>query len=195
MKNIVWHDGKVHRAQKEGLLGQKSFVIWFSGLSGSGKSTIATELESRLFRLGKHTVLLDGDNVRHGLCSGLDFSIQDRQENLRRIRETSKLFYDNGTITLVSFITPLESERQKARELLGGDYIEVYVSCPLSECERRDVKGLYKRVRAGEIVGFTGIDQPYEEPQSPEITVDSQAQTLEESVEQIIDYLRELQYI
>lgn len=195
MGNIVWHNSKVEKNHKKGLLGQEPYVLWFTGLSGSGKSTIAVELEKKLYERNKLTVLLDGDNIRHGLCSDLGFSVEDRKENLRRVRETAKLFYDNGAITLVSFITPLSEERENAKELIGEDYIEIFVDCPIELCEKRDPKGLYKKARDGEIKNFTGIGQEYQEPQNPNVIINSSEVTVDEAVEQIINYLKEKQYL
>ena len=195
MNNIVRHEHKVSPEDKKELLKQTPCVLWFTGLSGSGKSTIAVELEKKLFDRNKLTVLLDGDNIRHGLCSDLGFSIEDRKENLRRIRETAKLFYENATITIVSFISPLKEERELARELIGQDFTEIFINCPLEECEKRDPKGLYKKVKNGEIKDFTGKGQVYEEPDNPEIIINSDIMTVEESVNKIIGYLTEKKYI
>lgn len=169
--NIKWHETMVSRGDKERILNQKGCVLWFTGLSGSGKSTVACTLEHALASQGKTTVLLDGDNVRHGLNKNLGFSQEDRVENIRRIGEVSKLFADAGVITLVSFISPYIKDREAVRERCGDDFNEVYMKIPISVCEERDPKGLYKKARAGQIKGFTGIDDPYEEPTSPEITV------------------------
>jgi adenylylsulfate kinase len=169
--NIKWHETMVSRADKEKILNQKGCILWFTGLSGSGKSTVACTLEHALASQGKTTVLLDGDNVRHGLNKNLGFSPEDRVENIRRIGEVSKLFADAGIITLVSFISPYSKDRDAVRERCGKDFNEVYMKIPISVCEERDPKGLYKKARAGQIKGFTGIDDPYEEPTNPEITV------------------------
>ena len=169
--NIKWHETMVTRGDKERILKQKGCVIWFTGLSGSGKSTVACTLEHALASQGKTTVLLDGDNVRHGLNKNLGFAPNDRVENIRRIGEVSKLFADAGVITLVSFISPYIKDREAVRERCGEDFNEVYMKVPISVCEERDPKGLYKKARSGQIKGFTGIDDPYEEPASPEITV------------------------
>ncbi|OGI03492.1 MAG: adenylyl-sulfate kinase [Candidatus Melainabacteria bacterium GWF2_37_15] len=189
MKDIVWHSAKISKENKETLLNQKACVLWFTGLSGSGKSTIAVELEKNFYEKGKYTVMLDGDNIRHSLCSDLGFSVEDRQENLRRIRETAKLFYENGAITIVSFISPFKQDRELARNLIGKDFIEIFIECKIEICEKRDPKGLYKKARAGEIKGFTGIDQEYEKPDKPEITINSDKITVEEAVNKIIGYL------
>ena len=188
-RNIVWHDASVSREDREKLLEQKGVVLWFTGLSGSGKSTIANALEEKLHLNEKLTYLLDGDNVRHGLCSDLGFELEDRTENIRRIGEMSKLFIDSGIITLGTFVSPLRSDREKVRELLGEDFIEVYVKCSLETCEQRDPKDLYKKARDGEIKNFTGIDSPYEEPLNAEIILDTDNNSIDECVEQIIEYL------
>lgn len=195
MENVVWHKQKVSKKDKENLLKQNPFVLWFTGLSGSGKSTIAMELEKHLWEKGKYAILLDGDNVRHGLCSDLGFSVADRQENLRRIRETAKLFYDNAAITIVSFISPFKQDRDLARDLIGKDFIEIYISCNIQTCEARDPKGLYKKARNGEIKDFTGIDQGYEEPKAPEISINSGSTPVEAAVGKIINYLETKKYI
>ncbi len=184
--NVVWHNATVTRLRREGLNGHKGAVIWFTGLSGAGKSTLAHSVEERLHQLGCRTYVLDGDNVRHGLCADLGFSEADRHENMRRVIETAKLFADAGVITLAAFITPFEKDRELARQRLGDDYNEVYCRCSLAICERRDIKGLYKRARAGEIQQFTGISSPYEEPRHAELTLDTGATTLEECVDQVM---------
>lgn len=190
--NITWHEGKVTKEDREKLLGQKGVVLWFTGLSGSGKSTIARAVEKRLFEEGHLCYVLDGDNIRFGLNKNLGFSPGDRAENIRRISEVAKLFADAGVITLTAFISPYRADRDKARDLLKpGEFIEIYVDCPLEECEKRDTKGLYKKARAGEIKEFTGISAPYEEPFSPELVLDTAVETLEESVEKVITYLTE----
>jgi len=190
--NITWHEGKVTKEDREKLLGQKGVVLWFTGLSGSGKSTIARAVEKRLFEEGRLCYVLDGDNIRFGLNKNLGFSPGDREENIRRISEVAKLFADAGVITLTAFISPYRADRDKARDLLKpGEFIEIYVDCPLEECEKRDTKGLYKKARAGEIKEFTGISAPYEEPFSPELVLDTAVETLEESVEKVITYLTE----
>ncbi|MGR5167713.1 adenylyl-sulfate kinase [Vibrio astriarenae] len=168
--NIVWHQHAVDKAFRANLKKQKPAVLWFTGLSGAGKSTVAGALESKLAQLGYHTYLLDGDNVRHGLCKDLTFSDSDRKENIRRIGELAKLMADAGLIVLSAFISPHRSERQMVRDLLPeGEFLEVYVNVPLEVCEQRDPKGLYKKARAGEIKNFTGIDSLYEAPQAAEI--------------------------
>ncbi|KOY61272.1 adenylyl-sulfate kinase [Photorhabdus heterorhabditis] len=185
-KNVVWHAHQLTRAQREAENGHPALVIWFTGLSGSGKSTVAGALEQALFQRGIKTYLLDGDNLRHGLCSDLGFSEQDRQENIRRVGEVANLMVDAGLVVLTAFISPHKAERQKVRELLEpGQFIEVFVDTPLEICESRDPKGLYKKVRAGEIRHFTGIDSVYEVPEHPEIYLSGQ-QPVEASVEQLL---------
>eukprot|EP00793_Prasinoderma_coloniale_P004393 PRCOL_00000153-RA len=170
--NIKWHESHVTRDVREKILGQKGCVLWFTGLSGSGKSTLAYTVEHALANRGKLAYVLDGDNIRHGLCKNLGFSAEDREENIRRIGEVSKLYADTGVITLVSFISPYRGDRDAVRALMPeGDFVEVYMKIPLSVCEDRDPKGLYKAARAGKIKGFTGIDDPYEEPLTPEIQI------------------------
>lgn len=188
--NIVWQKTNVSRQDREKLLKQKGVLIWFTGLSGSGKSTVATMVEKKLHDMGKLTYLLDGDNVRHGLNSDLGFSKEDRVENIRRIAELSKLFVDSGVITITTFISPFIKDREAVRELLKEDFIEVYIDCPLEVCENRDPKGIYKKARKGEIKHFTGIDSPYEAPVNPEIKVQTHVKSLEECVSEIIDYLK-----
>ncbi|MCP5352690.1 MAG: adenylyl-sulfate kinase [Chromatiales bacterium] len=188
--NIVWHAASVTRERHEALNGHKGIVVWFTGLSGSGKSTIAHALEARLHDQARHTIVLDGDNVRHGLCSDLGFSEQDRRENIRRLGEVSKLFVSAGIITITAFISPFRQDRQSVRNLIGDtDFIEVYCRCSLDVCEQRDVKGLYKRARAGEIPNYTGISSPYEEPLDPEIIVDTDQDSLEDEVRRVLDLI------
>lgn len=187
--NIVWHDSSVERHDREKLLNQKGVLIWFTGLSGSGKSTIANRVQKTLYDNNKLTYLLDGDNIRHGLCSDLGFALEDREENIRRIGEIAKLFVDSGVITLGTFVSPLRVDRDKVRNLLGDDFIEVYVKCSVETCEYRDPKELYKKARNGEIKNFTGIDSPYEEPASAEIVLDTDNKDLDICVKEVIDYL------
>lgn len=187
--NIVWHGSSVTREDREKLLKQRGVLLWFTGLSGSGKSTIANELQEKLYQNNKLTYLLDGDNIRHGLCSDLGFELDDRTENIRRIGETSKLFIDSGIITLGTFVSPLRNDREKVRDLLGEDFIEVYVKCSLETCEKRDPKKLYKKARNGEIKNFTGIDSPYEEPLNAQIVLNTDNKSIDECVTQIIEYL------
>jgi bifunctional enzyme CysN/CysC len=195
-KNIFEHHFTVDAETRAGLKNQKPCVLWFTGLSGSGKSTIANMLEQRLFQRGHHTMILDGDNVRHGLNRDLGFTDQDRAENIRRIAEVSKLMTEAGLITLVSFISPFTAEREMARELIGAEkFAEVFVSTPLAVAEKRDVKGLYKKARAGIIPNFTGIGSPYEAPQHPDITLDTTAQTAEQLADMMIDWLEEKGFI
>lgn len=191
LNNVVWHHATVTRARREQLNGHRSVVVWFTGLSGAGKSTLAHAVEEELHRLGCRTFVFDGDNVRHGLCSDLGFSVEDRSENIRRIGEMSKLFVDAGVIALTAFISPLRTDREWIRKLIGdSDLIEVYVKCPLTVCETRDVKGMYKKARAGIIKEFTGISSPYEEPEHPDIVVDTSQETLDESIAKILAGLR-----
>jgi adenylylsulfate kinase len=187
--NIVWHNTSVKRSDREKLLKQKGILLWLTGLSGSGKSTVATMLEQKLNDAGKLTYLLDGDNVRHGLNSDLGFSKEDRIENIRRIAELSKLFVDAGIITIATFISPFIKERVKVKDLLESDFVEIYVDCPLEICEKRDPKGIYKKARNGQIKDFTGIDSPYEKPINPDIVIHTEENSLEECVDKIMDYL------
>lgn len=195
-KNITWHASEVTKEERQQRKNHKSAVIWFTGLSGSGKSTISVALEKALYNQQVHTYRLDGDNVRHGLNKNLGFSPDDRTENIRRIGEVSKLMVDAGLVTVTAFISPYQADRDVVRELLAEDeFIEVYTSCSLDECEARDPKGLYQKARNGEIQGFTGINAPYEEPQNPEIVIDTEQYSVEAAVTQIIDYLKTHQYI
>ncbi|MCC9625663.1 sulfate adenylyltransferase subunit CysN [Thalassospira sp. MA62] len=190
--NIKWQEMDINKQARAFQKGQKSAVLWFTGLSGAGKSTVANLVEKKLHALGKHTYTLDGDNVRHGLNKDLGFTDADRVENIRRVGETAKLFVDAGVITLVSFISPFKSERQLARSLVeDGEFIEVFIDTPLEVCEQRDVKGLYKKARAGQIANFTGIDSPYERPENAEIVVNTADQTAEQAAEQIVEKLEE----
>ncbi|MDQ6989083.1 MAG: adenylyl-sulfate kinase [Mariprofundaceae bacterium] len=190
--NVVWHNGQVSREDKEARNGHKGAVLWFTGLSGSGKSTLSHAVEHQLFQMGAQTTVLDGDNVRHGLCGDLGFSDIARWENIRRIGEVSKLFVDTGTIVLTAFISPFQEDRRVVRALhQRGDFIEVYCAASLGKCEQRDVKGLYKRARQGEIKDFTGVSSPYETPEHAEITVDTGEMTLEESVTAVVNLLIE----
>jgi adenylylsulfate kinase len=189
--NITWHGGEVTNKHREELLNQKGVVIWFTGLSASGKSTLALAVEEALFRANQLTYVLDGDNIRHGLNKNLGFSPEDREENIRRIGEVSQLFADAGVITMTAFISPYRSDRRKARELVeSGRFIEVYVKVPLEVAEERDPKGLYKKARAGEIKEFTGIDAPYEEPKKAELVIDTSEHNLEESRDIVVNYLK-----
>jgi len=194
--NIVWNESEVTKANHRELNGHKSAILWFTGLSGSGKSVISTALEAALYKQGIHTYRLDGDNVRHGLNKNLGFSPEDRTENIRRIGEVSKLMVDAGLFTLTAFISPYHNDRDHVRKLVEADeFIEIYVQASLETCEERDPKGLYKKARLGDIKGFTGIDAPYEEPRDPEITLDTKRLSIEESVEVILTYLKEKKYI
>jgi len=187
--NTVWHNATVTRDRREKLNGHKGAVIWFTGLSGAGKSTIAHTLEETLHQMGCRTYVFDGDNVRHGLCADLGFSESDRSENIRRIAEMCNLFIDAGVIALTAFISPLHKDRERVRKLMGDDFLEVYCRCPVEVCEQRDVKGLYKKARAGEIRDFTGISAPYDEPQHPDLVIDTDKQSLEESVGKVLRLL------
>jgi len=190
--NITWHQGAITGADRERLLNQKGIVIWFTGLSGSGKSTLAHAVEEKLFETGHLSYVLDGDNIRHGLNKNLGFSPEDREENIRRIGEVSRLFADAGVIAMTAFISPYRADRDKARELVEkGRFVEVFVKVPLDVAENRDPKGLYKKARAGEIKEFTGIDAPYEEPLNAELTIDTSIYSLEESSEMVLNYLKE----
>lgn len=189
--NTVWHQATVSRAHRELQNGHKSVVLWFTGLSGAGKSTLAQAVEEYLHTRSYHTIVLDGDNVRHGLCSNLGFSDEDREENIRRIGEVAKLFLEGGVITLAAFISPFVKDRDRLRDLMpNNDFIEIYCKADLEVCERRDVKGLYKKARAGEIPHFTGISSPYEEPKNPELVVDTGALPLQQCVSEVIQFLR-----
>ena len=189
--NTVYHNATVTRQRREKLSGHKSVVIWFTGLSGSGKSTLAHSVEEELYNLDCSTFVLDGDNVRHGLSSDLTFSNDDRKENIRRIGEAAKLMMNAGVITITAFISPFREDRGLVRQLLPRkDFIEIYCKASLEVCELRDVKGLYKRARAGEIKNYTGIDSPYEEPSNPELIINTEHELLEESVIKVIDFLR-----
>jgi len=190
--NTVWHTASVTRQRREQLNGHKSVILWFTGLSGSGKSTLAHALEEALYQKSCRTIVLDGDNVRHGLCSDLGFSDEDRKENVRRIAELSKLTIESGVIALTAFISPFKSDREDARDLVGaGDLIEIFCECPLHVCEERDVKGLYRRARKGEVKEFTGISSPYEEPSNADIRINTSELSIEESVGRILTVLIE----
>lgn len=190
-QNISWHETNINQETRSKTKHQKPCVLWFTGLSGSGKSTIADELEKQLYELGKHTMLLDGDNVRHGLNRDLGFTDQDRVENIRRIAEVSKLMVSSGLITIVSFISPFRAERLMARNLFNDDeFIEVFIDTPIEVCEARDSKGLYKKARAGQLKNFTGIDSDYEEPEMPEIALQNSDANIDDLVNNILDYLR-----
>ncbi len=195
-KNLTWHEGQVSRTDREKLLGQRGVTIWLTGLSGSGKSTIAVAAERKLADEGRLTYILDGDNIRQGLNSNVGFSPEDRTENIRRIGEVAKLFTDAGAIVFASFVSPYRADRDAARAIMSeGDFVEAYVAASLETCESRDVKGLYQKARAGEIPEFTGISAPYEEPEKPELVIDTNGQTVDESVDVLVDYLRKGGYL
>ena len=188
--NIVWHQGAVTRDDREKVNGNKSCIVWLTGLSGSGKSTIAVALEKTLWSRGVRSYILDGDNIRHGLNKNLGFSPADRTENIRRIGEVAKLFVDAGVLAITAFISPYRADRDQVRGLVpAGDFVEVLVDCPLDVCEGRDVKGLYAKARAGQIPEFTGISAPYEAPLTPELTLETATHSVEQSVAQIVGYL------
>ncbi|GAB4108408.1 MAG: adenylyl-sulfate kinase [Phycisphaeraceae bacterium] len=190
--NITWHEGKVTPEERQQNMGQKGCTLWMTGLSGSGKSTVAVALEQVLLQRGKHAYRLDGDNIRHGLNKNLGFSAEDRDENIRRIGEVTKLFADAGIISITSFISPYKKARDMVRKLheeANLPFLEVYVECPLEEAEKRDPKGLYKKARAGEIKGFTGIDDPFEAPENPEVVIKTHEMSVEESVQTLLDAL------
>ena len=191
-KDVYWHSTQISKHQRQLRSQHKSFVLWLTGLSGSGKSTLANALEKKLFDTGHNVFVLDGDNIRHGLCSDLGFGEQDRHENMRRIVEVSKLFTESGTIVIAAFISPYIKDREQVRSRLPhGDFHEVYCECDLEVCEARDPKGLYARARKGEIENFTGISAPYEEPIKPDIVVNSSKQTIEEELELVISTLKQ----
>ena len=194
--NITWHQGHVERKDREKLLGQRGATLWLTGLSGSGKSTVAVAAEKALLQRGHLAYVLDGDNVRHGLNKNLGFSPEDRTENIRRIAEVAKLFTDAGVIALTSFISPYRADRDAARAIFApGDFVEIHVSTALETCESRDPKGLYKKARAGQIPEFTGISAPYEAPERPELVLDTGALSVEESVTALLRYLEEKGYL
>jgi adenylylsulfate kinase len=190
--NVVWHNATVTRKRREKMNGHGSAILWFTGLSGAGKSSLAHAVEEELHQLGCRTFVFDGDNVRHGLCADLGFSAEDRVENIRRVGEMAKLFVETGVIALTAFISPFLSDRERVRSLVPhGDFLEIYCHCPLEICEQRDVKGLYKRARAGKIKDFTGISSPYEDPVNPELIVETGTLTMQESVAQVMQLLRD----
>lgn len=191
--NVVWHNATVTRARREAQNNHRGAIIWFTGLSGSGKSTVAHAVEEALHQQGCRTFVLDGDNVRHGLCGDLGFSDQDRQENIRRIGEMAKLFMEAGIVILTAFISPYRADRNRVRGMVGqGDFIEVYCDTPIEVCEMRDVKGLYKKARAGEISEFTGISSPYEKPENPELLLNTGADSLDKCVQEVMDNMAKL---
>ncbi|MCF6154325.1 MAG: adenylyl-sulfate kinase [Candidatus Brocadia sp.] len=194
--NIKWHHGKITKDDRIKLMKQKGVTIWLTGLSGSGKSTIAVELEHALLENKHLAYILDGDNIRHGLNKNLGFSPEDRTENIRRIGEVAKLFTDANMITITAFISPYRQDRDNVRKLLkDGEFVEIYVKCPLEVCEQRDTKGLYKKARAGEVKEFTGISAPYEEPLHPELMIDTSKMTVEESTRIVLNYLEGKGYV
>ena len=195
-ENTVWHEPTIYRNNRESLNEHRSVIMWFTGLSGAGKSTLAHALEDYLHKKGIRTFVLDGDNIRHGLCKDLGFSDADRTENIRRIGEVSKILIDAGVLTMSAFISPFRKDRRLVRELVAdGDFIEIYCKASLETCENRDVKGLYKKARAGQIQEFTGISSPYEEPERPELIIDTANNTVETCVDQIVRYLETNKYI
>ncbi len=195
-KNIIWHEHHVLKQERSKIKNQKPCILWFTGLSGSGKSTIANAVEAKLYELQKHTYLLDGDNIRMGLNKGLGFSDADRVENIRRIGEVAKLFVDSGLIVLSAFISPFQNDRDSVRRVVEeGEFIEVFVDTPLEVCEQRDPKGLYKKARSGDMANFTGISSPYEAPKKAEIEIQTDRMSIEASVEKIIDYLEKNGYL
>lgn len=194
--NVTWHDHHVSKEERNQLNGHKGAVLWFTGLSACGKSTVANTVDHLLHQKGIHTFVLDGDNVRMGLNKNLGFSAEDRAENIRRIGEVAALFCSASTITLTAFISPYKEDRDKVRELLeDGEFVEIYVNASLETCEARDPKGLYKKARAGEIKGFTGIDDPYEAPENPELVLDADNKGIDELAEEVVAYLGEKGYI
>lgn len=194
--NVVWHEASLSKDVRRKQNGHHSFVIWFTGLSGSGKSTVANAVATRLYENGIRNYVLDGDNIRHGLNKDLGFSEDDRKENIRRIGEVSKLFVDAAQVVLTAFISPFQADRQVVRDLLEEDeFVEVYVKCPIEECEKRDPKGLYVKARQGIISDFTGITSPYEEPAKPELVVETNLYSVDECVDQVIAYLKSRQFI
>ncbi|RBP08014.1 adenylyl-sulfate kinase [Rossellomorea aquimaris] len=195
-ENIVWHETAVTKRERRNKNGHQSFILWFTGLSASGKSSVANALSHSLFEQGKQVYVLDGDNVRHGLNHDLGFKEEDRKENIRRIGEVSKLFIDSGQIVLTAFISPYREDRALVRNLVETDeFIEVYVHCSLEECEKRDPKGLYKKARNKEITHFTGISAPYEAPEKPEVVLDTEKHSIEECVEYLLTVLNQKQLI
>ncbi len=188
--NIVKVEGKISREQREFQNGHRSTILWFTGLSGSGKSTVTQAVDEQLHRMGYRTFVLDGDNIRKGLCSDLGFSSEDRMENIRRIGEVAKLFLDAGVIVLVAFISPFRKDRDRVRTMTeAGEFFEVFCKCPLQVCESRDPKGLYAKARAGEIKNFTGISSPYEEPEHPDLILKTDIWTIEECIEQVLELI------
>jgi len=195
-RNIVWHEGNVTKADRERISGHRSCTVWMTGLSASGKSTLAVALEKALWDRGIHSFVLDGDNVRHGLNKDLGFSPEDRNENIRRVGEVAKLFTEAGVINATAFISPYRADRDQVRALMAkGDFIEVYVDCPIEVCEQRDPKGLYKKARAGQIPEFTGVSAPYEPPLEPELTVKTAELSEEQALQKLLEFLQSQGYI
>ena len=194
--NVVWHEQSLTKKNRREQNGHNSFVVWFTGLSGSGKSTLANAVAGRLYNDKVRNYVLDGDNIRHGLNKDLGFSEADRTENIRRIGEVAKLFVDSGQVVLTAFISPFQADRKIVRDLLEEkEFIEVFVKCPIDTCEQRDPKGLYVKARQGLIKDFTGINSPYEEPENPELVIDTHSFSIEENVEQVIQYLKQIEVI
>ena len=195
-RQVVWHSATVTRARREAQNGHRGAIVWFTGLSAAGKSTVAHTAEERLHQAGCRTFVFDGDNVRHGLCADLGFSLADRSENIRRIGEMCRLFVEGGIIALTAFISPLRADRERVRSLVPeGDFLEVYCRCPLEVCEQRDVKGIYKKARRGEIAEFTGISSPYEEPSAPELVLDTASSSIDQCVSEVLALLRKTKVI
>lgn len=195
-EHIVFHEYDVQRKDRTSKYGHPSFVLWFTGLSGSGKSTIANQVEKALFEQGKKCYSLDGDNIRTGLNQGLGFSKEDRKENLRRIAEVAKLFVDAGNICIAAFVSPLIEDRKLVENIIGSpDFVEIFIDTPLEECERRDVKGLYKKARAGEIKNFTGISAPYEAPINPALHITTKNKTITQTVQEVLNFINQKLYI
>lgn len=193
--NVVWHTPKVTRQMREALNGHRSFVLWFTGLPSSGKSTIAHAVEKKLHDMGIKTYTLDGDNVRHGLCSDLDFSPKDREENLRRIGEMIKLFLDAGVVVLAAFVSPFRKDRERVRNMLSKrDFVEIYCKCPVDVCEMRDPKGMYKKAKKGEIKDYTGVSAPYEEPESPDLILDTNNVGINENLKNVLQFIERQGY-
>jgi len=191
--NVVWHKVLVTRQMRESLNGHKSIALWFTGLPSSGKSTIAHALEKMLHDMGLKTYTFDGDNVRHGLCSDLGFSPEDRAENLRRIGEMIKLFLDAGIIALAAFVSPLKEDREKVKKIVGKEnFVEIYCRCPVEVCKLRDTKGMYKKAETGEIKYYTGVSAPYEEPEKPDIVLDTHLFSIEECIEKVFNYIQDM---
>lgn len=189
-EKVKWHKYHVTREMRNRLNRHKSLAVWFTGLPSSGKSTIANEVEKRLFEMGIRTYILDGDNIRHGLCSDLGFSEKDRDENIRRIAEVTKLFIDAGVVVLAAFVSPLKKHREMAKSIIGSEnFLEIYCRCPVEVCERRDKKGYYQKAKRGEIKEYTGVSAPYEEPDNPDLILDTHLLTPEEAAEKVLDVL------